>query len=48
MESPITKEQAIKLFEAHAAHLNEVWCSSPEGKKYNDKFLEAIEVLRDK
>lgn len=43
---PMTKDEAIKFFEAHAEWLKEQWSITPEGREYREKFLEAIEVVR--
>ena len=43
----MTPSNAIQIFKDHAAWLKETWSMTPEGREYQEKFLEAIQVMED-
>ena len=41
----MTEKEAIEFLRTHAASLKAVWSTSPEGRDYFDRFMNAIDTL---
>lgn len=44
----MTEKEAIEFLRTHAASLKAVWSTSPEGRDYFDRFMNAIDTLDGK